>query len=322
MPAGDTLGECMQYQTVGEITILLTKMSRLWSEGCAELEEIAKDFQNDPVCADELSVARAIRLQFECAADIFRFYQMRALLFDGAKDAGPILDDMEQIVRKEIDNSKALAELCKKDPRLGYHSEAEVFKFHPAKLYWRADILENIVLKDFADCRKALAAGKTFREFAECTETEECRPGIWYQNGKLKWKAQCTPETLNVEILCENSPDADEEYMKLYAMEEEGFTFPFIVNTGLARHSSERSDWTDCCRLEKQETADGWKVEAEIPRALFRGKNRILFGIERVEYLKTGERATAYPAGEYRNELRLNLSYFMPNKLVLLLLQG
>jgi hypothetical protein len=104
-------------------------------------------------------------------------------------------------------------------------------------------------------------------------------------------------------------------------MEEEGFTFPFIVNTGLARHSSDCSDWTDCCRLEKKETADGWKVEAEIPRALFRDKNRILFGVERVEYLGTAERATAYPAGEYLNDLRLNLSYFMPNKLVLLHLE-
>ena len=43
-----------------------------------------------------------------------------------------------------------------------------------------------------------------------------------------------------------------------------------------------------------------------------------LFGIERVEYIGTAERATAYPAGEYCNELRLNLSYFMPDKLVLL----
>ena len=318
MPAGDTLGESMQYQTVGEITILLEKMSRIWSEGCARLEEIARDYRDDAVCADELSVAEAIRLQFECASDIFRFYQMRASLFEGAADAGPILDDMEKIVRKEIANAKALAELCEKDPRLGYHSEAEVFKYYPAKLYWRAGILEDIVLKDFAECRQALAAGRSFREFAECRDTEECRTGSWYQNGKLKWKAQCTSETLNVEILCENSPDADEEYMKLYAMDEEGLTFPYIVNTGLARHTSERSDWTCCCRLEKQETANGWKVEAEIPRALFRGKNRILFGVERIEYIGTDERATPYPAGEFRNELRLNLSYFMPDKLVLL----
>ena len=119
-------------------------------------------------------------------------------------------------------------------------------------------------------------------------------------------------------ILCENSPDADEEYMKLYAMDEEGLTFPYIVNTGLARHTPERSDWTGCCRLEKQETANGWKVEAEIPRALFRGKNRILFGVERIEYIGTDERATPYPSGEFKNELRLNLSYFMPDKLVLL----
>ena len=92
--------------------------------------------------------------------------------------------------------------------------------------------------------------------------------------------------------------------------------FPFIVNTGLARYSAERSDWTGCCHLEKQETASGWKVEAEIPRALFRGKNRILFGVERIEYIGTAERATPYPAGNYENDLRLNLSYFMPDKLV------
>jgi hypothetical protein len=63
---------------------------------------------------------------------------------------------MEGIVAVEIDRSREMAELCLKDPRLGYHSEAEGFKFFPEKLESRARQLEGLFETDFKEIRARL----------------------------------------------------------------------------------------------------------------------------------------------------------------------
>ena len=319
MPAGDTLGECIKSHTAGEAALLLKRMSALWTEGCRKLKEIGKDFQNDPTCKEELSVASAMDVQLSSAANIFDFYMLRQQLFNGAENTEELLSAMEKIVRQEMENSRKMAELCRNDPRLGYHSEAEVYKFYEEKLLWRIRILEEIVLDDFSQCRKALASGVSFREFAENPDTETCFLSRNYTNGKLQWKAEKDAETLHVEVVSLDSSDTVNEFMKFYAMEPEGMSHPFLVNTGLARKSPEHSDWSNACTLEKEEIPGGWKAVLHVPLALFQGRKRILFGVERVEYLKEGgERWTSYPAGKFENDVRLNLSYFLPDKLVLL----
>jgi hypothetical protein len=42
-----------------------------------------------------------------------------------------------------------MKELCLKDPRLGYHSEAEAFLFHPERLEKRKELLVHLLEKDF-----------------------------------------------------------------------------------------------------------------------------------------------------------------------------
>ena len=70
--------------------------------------------------------------------------------------------------------------------------------------------------------------------------------------------------------------------------------------------------------LEKEEISGGWKVKGTFPLALFRGDSRILFGLQMVYYTENGERNCTFPPGEFTNELRLNLSYFTPDRLALL----
>ena len=44
------------------------------------------------------------------------------------------LDEMESIVKEEINRSLRMVELCRFDSRLGFHSEAEGYKYFPEKL--------------------------------------------------------------------------------------------------------------------------------------------------------------------------------------------
>ena len=59
------------------------------------------------------------------------------------------LDVMEKLVKDEISNTLQMKELCLRDPRLGYHSEAEAFLFHPERLEKRKQLLVALLEKDF-----------------------------------------------------------------------------------------------------------------------------------------------------------------------------
>jgi hypothetical protein len=59
------------------------------------------------------------------------------------------LHAMRQIVLDEIDNSRMMIQLCEKDSRLGYHSEAEGYLFFPEKLEARIAVLEHLLREDF-----------------------------------------------------------------------------------------------------------------------------------------------------------------------------
>ena len=315
--AGDVLGEALKSHTPGEATILLGKMRTLFLQGLELLLPLKKTFAHDPVRLREIAVAEAMGILITSASNIFRFYSMRSRLFKGAKNQEELLCEMEKILQEEVTNTRILAELNRNDPRLGYHSEAEVAKFYPERLLWRASVLEKEIRPQFEECRAALRAGKSFEEFARRKDLKQCRCSTWYENGTLRWKAERTAEDLHVEVFCSNAEDAHEEYLKFYFLDLEGETFP-VPNTGLARRSNEKVDLTESAVLHKEEIPGGWKVNASFPLALFRGDQRILFGVQMVYYTDQGERNCTYPPGEFTNELRLNLSYFTPDRLALL----
>ena len=66
------------------------------------------------------------------------------------------LGQMEGIVCEEIENTKAMKELCLQDSRLGFHSEAESYLFFPAKLDWRIGLLQKLLEEDFPQVRASI----------------------------------------------------------------------------------------------------------------------------------------------------------------------
>ena len=174
-------------------------MSELWDRGMAELAGLGPDAGP----ANELVLYEAIRLHWRAAADILEFYRLRAMLMDG-KD---VLDDMAEIVRAEIAVSRRLKVLAERDSRLGYHSEAEVFKYFPAKLAWRIAELERLLAEDFADCRASGDAAQWGRG-----EVGSLHPGVWYGDDRLRWRFEYGVRESHFDIEAAEPPPAEGEF--------------------------------------------------------------------------------------------------------------
>ncbi len=151
---GDRFGEfCGMVHTPEETVILLDRMLENWQTGLDILESIAPP-------QEMLSVAKTILLLIRSAKNMMQFYIFRNRLGYTEDDALRLLSEMEKLCKEEIANSLAVAKLCEKDTRLGFHSEAVGFKFFPEKLLWRAKRLKTLLETEFCEVRERIAAGK------------------------------------------------------------------------------------------------------------------------------------------------------------------
>ena len=151
-PDGDRIGECLQSgHTLEEAVQLAQLMRDHWQEGITYLP------QNTPF--EQRSVADALQLLFASGYNILKFYQLRYQLLNQTSDADCILNEMVSIVEDEVQNSKKMIPLCEMDPRLGYHSEAEGYKFFPEKLRDRIEKLNALKEAEFPAARDRVANG-------------------------------------------------------------------------------------------------------------------------------------------------------------------
>ena len=153
-PDGDRIGECLQSgHTLEEAIRLTAHMKEEWGKGRALLPDNVPDEQK--------SVAAAIEFLIKSGNNILKFYQLREILGIGkCDDSMKLLDRLEALVDQEIDNSREMEKLCRQDSRLGYHSEAEGFKYFPEKLLDRIEKLKKLKKTDFVQVRERIRQGK------------------------------------------------------------------------------------------------------------------------------------------------------------------
>jgi hypothetical protein len=164
MPGGDRIGEAIRDgHTLDEILTLLSGMVKSWKLGEEKLNSISSFGKEHR--AEQQSVASAISVLFESGYNVTRFYSLRHKLgiLDGEQTE--ILSEMKHIVYSEIENSKKLISLCESDSRLGYHSEANGYKFFPEKLRWRINQLEGLLLNEFPYVENRISKGEYPLEF-------------------------------------------------------------------------------------------------------------------------------------------------------------
>ena len=294
-PSGDAIGEAMKHFELNELAELTGIMSRQWRQGMTELWKA-------PQLTHELefTLAQALDLQFRSGHNILRFYAMRNALLDTPSDAAQLLTSMKNIVKEEIENSLRLAELCEQDHRLGYHSEAEVYKYYPAKLKWRADQLKSLLAGDFAEAERMLAEGADIGDFlAWPGETAEA--GKTYGGGGISWSFESSAENITFHFDFESAGNNAENAF-LFFMDRKGARRPL--------------DPICLNRKNYPQTASGWHADYTISRLLLHQESVFFFGVERVEYGPDNKNVFSNDnPGKYMHEGRLYLGYFGPDKL-------
>ena len=145
--SGDRIGECLCYHhTLEEALQLCTQMSGLWQKGVDLLQPLCEQYAGNPPRLGDIRLTQAIGLQMKSTCNLLRFYSLREDMF---YQKGDHLAAMQEIVLDEISNTLKMKELCEKDSRLGYHSEAEGYLFFPEKLSARAGLLRELLDEDF-----------------------------------------------------------------------------------------------------------------------------------------------------------------------------
>jgi len=156
-PPGDRIGECLGYPflkendfTIDEMIILLEKLCSKWNEGVRILSALEQHFNNNKARIREIGVAKALGILFQSGLNIFRFYKFRETVANSIEDSRQtILDEMKKIVFDEIESSKKMLILIDNDSSLGFHSEAEGYKFYPQKIRLRIKSLEKLMQTEF-----------------------------------------------------------------------------------------------------------------------------------------------------------------------------
>ena len=168
---GDRIEECLfGHHTIDEAEILTKIMSDNWNLGLEELKKIPEC--DGYIYAEQIACAKALGILFESGHNILRFYQLRELMGFEKGDASKQLAEMKKIVIEEIRLTKEMIPLCEKDKRLGYHSEAENFKFFPLKLEHRIKQLENLLITEFVEIEKRIADGLVPFEYYKGVEDD------------------------------------------------------------------------------------------------------------------------------------------------------
>lgn len=158
-PDGDRLAESLMCgHTQEEAATLTAEMSRLWKAGMEILDTVPCDgtYTNQ----EQISVAKAIDILFESGANIVQFYTLRDQMGQGMIDAAETLPKLKAIVEREMELSRAMVPLWENDRRLGYHSEAENYKFFPEKLLYRIERLQKLLETEFPAVAARIADGQ------------------------------------------------------------------------------------------------------------------------------------------------------------------
>ncbi len=220
--SGDRIGECTYFaHSLPEILDLLTQMNEQWQKGIDIISLLEDEYAGNEARQMDIGLYKAIGLQIRSALDVFTFYHLRERLpFMEQAEQRTTLRQMIELVQMEIKNCMSMKALCLKDPRLGFHSEAEGYKFFPFKLDWRVKQLENLLETDFPKVAVEIEQGNhLFPEYTGvkpvgktygCGQNESDAPAEAFFDGTGSWKAWHDDKMIHFEVRCIRKPDDKE----------------------------------------------------------------------------------------------------------------
>ena len=187
--SGDRYGECLGRFSLEDVLTLCSNLSAEWHKGVEIFRSLKEIFAGNEECLKDIILVQALGIQFKSGLNILEFYNLRDQLLNTAGKAGiELLERMKVIVQDEIRNSGSMIELCEKDSRLGFHPEAEGYKYFPEKLRWRIELLKSLLEDDFIKVYERLIAGQTAFPGKEI-KSYNCNSGKYEYNDEFAWKA-------------------------------------------------------------------------------------------------------------------------------------
>ncbi|MBR2374334.1 MAG: hypothetical protein IKA87_08925, partial [Lentisphaeria bacterium] len=163
--SGDTIGETLDNHTLAEVVELARRLSDGWSNAVSKLLPLRGAFADIPERIRDIDLLHVLELHFITGYDIFNFYNERS------RKCG-VTPVMQEILKRQIAVSREVAELCRRDSRIGFHSEAENYKYFPEKLEARAVMLEQELVSPAPVC-------STLTEAGDGKEKHEARDFSW-----------------------------------------------------------------------------------------------------------------------------------------------
>lgn len=285
LESGDRIGECLCYDhTLKEALALLKRMTEKWNCGVKILTGIEPEYAGNPDRARDIVLAKALNIQIASAYNVFRFYTLRENLpYLNPMGRKKSVEIMKEIVLNEIDNSMSLRKLCLIDSRLGFHSEAEGYKYSPAKLKLRAEMLAKLLQREFPDLKRKVAARKIL--FSDYTgvraqgkkyrAARDRKSSLWenLDDGRTHWRAWCDNKNVFFEIDCAISPAQDDnpvvlkiEPCRLWPAQ----TFSVFAD-GKTRHDNFKTVEDNRWSAKVTQSSGKWNVYIRIPFAIFEG---------------------------------------------------
>lgn len=150
-PSGDRIGECLAYgHTLEEAVILCRRMAENWNQGVSILKQLIPFYQEEPERIRDIGLATALGLQFRSGFNLLKFYYLREKMMEkDCPDRWQLLREMKEIVELELAGNQELLHLAESDSRLGFHSEAEGYKYFPESIRWRMNQLRDLLANEF-----------------------------------------------------------------------------------------------------------------------------------------------------------------------------
>jgi hypothetical protein len=162
-PSGDRIGECIAgTHTLSEALTLCRRMSDGWNRGLRKLLPLRSTLAAESDRMRDIGLAEALGIQFESGANILEFYSLREFLTwqDLTPSVGrEILGRLRRLVDRELVLDDRLIQLARDDRRLGFHSEAEGYKYFPERIEWRKRQLRTLLDVEFPQVEARLRDG-------------------------------------------------------------------------------------------------------------------------------------------------------------------
>jgi len=236
-PSGDRIGECItSTHTLDEVLTLCERMARHWNEGADILRALRPKYTDSRERLKDIGLAEALGIQFQSGSNILHFYALREKLARSkGADRLETLERLKALVNAELTLDERLLPLAEADSRLGFHSEAEGYKYFPEKIRWRMRQLKGLLTTEFPEIEQRVRAGlvafpqytgqEPLQKACDCPKLERpipldarCLDGIWNSlptqdligsktppNAPARrtvWRAACDPQALNIAVIC------------------------------------------------------------------------------------------------------------------------